>query len=87
MSSMSDDDLNYFDPGTIDAETTAFNEEIEKQLYQREKSLFNLEDCIFLYDLTNTYFEGVCSLNPKAQFNGNQKETDGFSTNSSRTVP
>ena len=49
-------------------------EEIEKQLYRREKSLFDLEDCIFLYDLTNTYFEGVCSLNPKAQFNGNQKE-------------
>jgi hypothetical protein len=49
-------------------------EEIEKQLYRREKSLFNLEDCIFLYDLTNTYFEGVCALNPKAQFNANQKE-------------
>jgi len=49
-------------------------EQIEKRLYQREKSLFNLEDCIFLYDLTNTYFEGVCARNPKAQFNKNQKE-------------
>jgi len=49
-------------------------DEIEKGLYQREKSLFNLEDCIFLYDLTNTYFEGICALNPKAQFNSNQKE-------------
>lgn len=49
-------------------------EQIEKKLYQREKSLFNLEDCIFLYDLTNTYFEGVCTRNPKAQFNKNQKE-------------
>jgi transposase len=33
-----------------------------------------LSDCIFLYDLTNTYFEGVCANNPKAQYNGNQKE-------------
>ena len=49
-------------------------EQIEERLYQREKSLFNLEDCIFLYDLTNTYFEGVCARNPKAQFNKNQKE-------------
>lgn len=49
-------------------------DEIESKLYQREKSLFNLEDCIFLYDLTNTYFEGICALNPKAQFNKNQKE-------------
>ncbi|HUU39357.1 MAG TPA: IS1634 family transposase [Desulfatiglandales bacterium] len=47
---------------------------IEAKLYQREKALFNLEDCIFLYDLTNTYFEGICARNPKAQFNGNQKE-------------
>ena len=29
---------------------------IEEELYQREKQLFSLEDCIFLYDLTNTYF-------------------------------
>jgi len=47
---------------------------IEAKLYGRQKTLFNLEDCIFLYDLTNTYFEGVCALNPKAQFNKNQKE-------------
>jgi hypothetical protein len=49
-------------------------EHIEEKVYQREKSLFNLENCIFLYDLTNTYFEGVCARNPKAQFNKNQKE-------------
>lgn len=47
---------------------------IEENLYQREKNLFSLEDSIFLYDLTNTYFEGVCAKNPKAQYNGNQKE-------------
>ena len=47
---------------------------IEESLYQREKDLFNLEDSIFLYDLTNTYFEGICAGNPKAEYNGNQKE-------------
>jgi len=47
---------------------------IEQQLYQHEKELFSLEDCIFLYDLTNTYFEGVCGRNPKAKYNKNQKE-------------
>jgi transposase len=47
---------------------------IEENLYQSEKNLFSLEDSIFLYDLTNTYFEGVCAKNPKAQYNGNQKE-------------
>ena len=49
-------------------------EHIEKSLYHRQKDLFDLEDCIFLYDLTNTYFEGVCSRNPKAQYSKNQKE-------------
>ena len=48
--------------------------QIEENLYQREKDLFNLEGSIFLYDLTNTYFEGVCANNPKADYNGNQKE-------------
>jgi len=47
---------------------------IEKQLYQQEKDLFGLEDCLFLYDLTNTYFEGVCSKNAKAKYCKNQKE-------------
>ena len=47
---------------------------IEKNLYSNIKSLFNLNNSIFLYDLTNTYFEGICAENPKAEFNGNQKE-------------
>ncbi len=49
-------------------------EELESQLYQREQDLFNLSNSIFLYDLTNTYFEGRATKNPKAQYNGNQKE-------------
>lgn len=48
--------------------------EIEERLYQREKDLFSLEDSVFLYDLTNTYFEGVCAGNPKAGYCKNQKE-------------
>ncbi len=47
---------------------------IEDNLYQREKDIFSLEDSVFLYDLTNTYFEGLCRLNPKAEFCKNQKE-------------
>lgn len=47
---------------------------IEERLYQRQKDLFSLEDSVFLYDLTNTYFEGVCAGNPKAQYSKNQKE-------------
>ncbi|MCG7852627.1 MAG: IS1634 family transposase, partial [Methanosarcinaceae archaeon] len=49
-------------------------EHIEQRLYERERDLFSLEDSIFLYDLTNTYFEGICARNPKAEYNGNQKE-------------
>jgi hypothetical protein len=50
------------------------SEHIEESLYQREQTLFNLKNTIFLYDLTNTYFEGVCANNPKAEYNANQKE-------------
>jgi transposase len=47
---------------------------IETELYQREQDLFNLSNSIFLYDLTNTYFEGRAVGNPRAEYNGNQKE-------------
>lgn len=46
---------------------------IEKALYQREKDLFNLEEIVTLFDITNTYFEGRCLSNPKAQY-GRSKE-------------
>jgi transposase len=46
---------------------------IESALYQREKDLFNLEEVVTLYDITNTYFEGRCSANPKAK-HGRSKE-------------
>jgi transposase len=47
--------------------------EIERELYAREKSLFNLEGSLVLYDLTNTYFEGQAVRNPKAK-RGHSKE-------------
>ena len=46
---------------------------IEKSLYQQEKDLFNLQETVTLYDITNTYFEGRCSANPKALY-GRSKE-------------
>ncbi len=41
--------------------------EIERALAERERTLFNLEDRLFLYDLTSTYFEGQALQNPQAQ--------------------
>ncbi|MBI2878401.1 MAG: IS1634 family transposase [Candidatus Rokubacteria bacterium] len=40
---------------------------IEQALAARERTLFNLADTLSLYDLTSTYFEGQCPLNPQAQ--------------------
>jgi transposase len=40
---------------------------IEAALCAKEKSLFSLKESILLYDLTSTYFEGLCLSNPKAK--------------------
>ena len=48
-------------------------EVLEKHLYQQERDLFGFEETITLYDLTNTFFEGTASSNPKATF-GHSKE-------------
>jgi transposase len=42
-------------------------EQIENALAQRERTLFNLDDTLVLYDLTSTYFEGLAARNPQAQ--------------------
>ena len=42
-------------------------EQIERELAEREKSLFNLDDTVYLYDLTSTYFEGLAEGNPQAK--------------------
>jgi transposase len=46
---------------------------LEAHLYQQERDLFALAETITLYDLTNTFFEGAASANPKAQ-RGHSKE-------------
>jgi len=43
-------------------------EAIEKTLAAKEQTLFNLEDQVYLYDLTSTYFEGQCLGNPQAKY-------------------
>jgi transposase len=42
-------------------------EPIERELAEREKTLFNLDDTVYLYDLTSTYFEGQAPLNKQAK--------------------
>jgi len=42
-------------------------EALEKHLRQRLGDLFDLEYDLLLYDVTSTYFEGVCAANPLAK--------------------
>lgn len=50
---------------------------IEEHLSFKERSLFNLEEKIILYDLTNTFFEGSGKYNKKAHFGrSKEKRTD-----------
>src|SRR6184192_3765614 len=42
-------------------------EAIERALAEQEKTLFNLDDTVYLYDLTSTYFEGQATANPQAK--------------------
>jgi transposase len=42
-------------------------ERIERELAEQEKSLFNLDDTVYLYDLTSSYFEGLAKRNPQAK--------------------
>ena len=47
--------------------------QIESHIRQRHRELFSLKRTLFLYDLTNTYFEGSAKKNPIAK-RGNSKE-------------
>jgi transposase len=46
---------------------------IEKRLREREITIFSITTTLFLYDLTNTYFEGTCQKNELAK-RGKSKE-------------
>jgi Transposase DDE domain len=48
-------------------------EKMEDHLRKVETGIFNLEEKIILYDLTNTFFEGTGKYNPKAKY-GRSKE-------------
>ncbi len=41
--------------------------QIERELAEHERSLFTLEDSVYLYDLTSTYFEGQAKRNSQAR--------------------
>lgn len=49
---------------------------IERYLRERAASRYGLERTIFLYDLTNFHFEGVCAANPKARRGKNKQQRD-----------
>ena len=58
---------------TVTDQLLASQSALEDYLHAQEKNLFTLNSTIILYDLTNTYFEGTCAANPKAEF-GRSKE-------------
>ena len=49
------------------------HDQVEAALYARLSTVFELSDTIALYDLTNTYFEGLAKANPLAR-RGRSKE-------------
>ena len=49
-------------------------EKIELALREKERSLFNLDEVMILYDMTNTYFEGSGIRNPKAKRGHSKKK-------------
>lgn len=51
-------------------------QQLEQHLSRRTNELFDLEDKIILYDLTNTYYEGRMLVSKKAKF-GRSKEKRG----------
>jgi transposase len=42
-------------------------EHIERELAKKEKTMFDLDDTVYLYDLTSTYFEGQAKANLQAK--------------------
>lgn len=50
-----------------------YKDELCTYLKTRWETLFDIDYEVLLYDLTSTYFEGLCEQNPKAQF-GHSKD-------------
>ncbi len=53
-----------------------YKDELCQYLKERWETLFDINCDVLLYDLTSTYFEGLCEQNPKAQF-GHSKDRRG----------
>lgn len=51
----------------------SLKDKLEAYLSRTESDIFELKDSIYLYDMTNTYFEGNVLANPKAKY-GRSKE-------------
>jgi transposase len=62
--------MSYYRSGDL---LFSLKSKLESYLRETESNLFDLKDTIYLYDMTNTYFEGSMEANPKAQF-GRSKE-------------
>lgn len=67
------DNLTMYQMYTASDKLLSKKDDIESHLYERERSLFGLNETITLYDLTNTYFEGACGGNILGK-NGHSKE-------------
>ena len=50
-----------------------YKDELCQYLKERWETLFDISYDVLLYDLTSTYFEGLCEQNPKARF-GHSKD-------------
>jgi hypothetical protein len=50
-----------------------YKDDLCQYLKERWETLFDISYDVLLYDLTSTYFEGLCEQNPKAQF-GHSKD-------------
>jgi len=50
-----------------------YKDELCQYLKDKWQTMFNLEYDVLLYDITSTYFEGLCKGNPKAEF-GHSKD-------------
>jgi len=64
------DRLTYFNKDAlyrVSDQLWGEREGIEAALAGAERKLFDLQECFILYDLSSTYFEGLCALNPKAK--------------------
>jgi transposase len=50
---------------------------IEKQLREKEQTIFTTSSNLYLYDLTNTYFEGTCRKNPAGKRGKSKDKQNG----------